>query len=227
MKIILFKVLTGICVGFVTTSMALAQTQPSLDELLNLDPPVDESGDEPTDSNAEESVTVDEAIGEDVDRAISMSEASDVFVQAVDEMDLVSKKLGKEYDPGIDTQRDAQEIIRKLDQVILAARQKQSSSSSQQQSSARQQDPGSQQQPGQQQQGPAQPSGNMPNQGEFSPGSVGIINPNESTIEELRQEWGNLPPRLRDELLEGLAEPFSPLYRELTEQYYRRLAGDQ
>ena len=38
--------------------------------------------------------------------------------------------------------------------------------------------------------------------------------------------WGNLPPRLRDELLQGLEDRFSPLYRDLTELYYQRLAED-
>ena len=37
-------------------------------------------------------------------------------------------------------------------------------------------------------------------------------------------DWGALPERTRDALLEGLSDSFSSLYRRLTEAYYRRLA---
>jgi hypothetical protein len=43
-------------------------------------------------------------------------------------------------------------------------------------------------------------------------------------MESVREGWGGLPPRLRDELSEGLGEEFSPVYESLTESYYRRLA---
>lgn len=47
----------------------------------------------------------------------------------------------------------------------------------------------------------------------------------ELSMEELREgEWGNLPPRLRDELAESLGETFNPVYRSVTEAYYRRIA---
>ena len=41
------------------------------------------------------------------------------------------------------------------------------------------------------------------------------------------REWGNLPPRVRDELQQGLSEPFSSIYERLTEQYYQRLAEEE
>ncbi|MEX2213577.1 MAG: hypothetical protein WD768_05590, partial [Phycisphaeraceae bacterium] len=45
-------------------------------------------------------------------------------------------------------------------------------------------------------------------------------------IEESRIEWGRLPARIRSELEQGLGEKFSPLYKKLTEAYYRRLAEE-
>ncbi len=45
-------------------------------------------------------------------------------------------------------------------------------------------------------------------------------------IEEQRTEWGNLPQRVREMLLQGREEKFSSLYEELTREYYRRLAED-
>ena len=41
-----------------------------------------------------------------------------------------------------------------------------------------------------------------------------------------RAKWGNLPDRLRDALSQGLDEPYSQLYRSLTERYYKALAED-
>ena len=44
-------------------------------------------------------------------------------------------------------------------------------------------------------------------------------------MKDLREgEWGNLPPRLRDELAESLSEQFNPVYRAATEAFYRRIA---
>lgn len=46
-------------------------------------------------------------------------------------------------------------------------------------------------------------------------------------LAEAKANWGNLPPRVRDELLEGVSEKFSPVYREMTESYYKRLAEEK
>ncbi|MEM8739616.1 MAG: hypothetical protein AAGG38_14230, partial [Planctomycetota bacterium] len=62
--------------------------------------------------------------------------------------------------------------------------------------------------------------------GGFSPGQVGPVAPGSGPMEEVRREWGDLPARLRDELSNGLDEPYSPVYRDLTEAYYRRLAEE-
>jgi len=76
--------------------------------------------------------------------------------------------------------------------------------------------------------GPAAGSpGSNASNGGFSPGQVGPAGPAEAgPLREVRTEWGALPPRLRDELSNGLDEPFSPVYRRQTEAFYRRLAED-
>ena len=206
-----------------------SDSQPTLDELLDL----------PTE---EKQQSADESdITRDIEKALSYEDAADAFKQAVNEMGDVAERLGQRQDPGINTQRMQEDILKKLDQIIAAAKQQQqqqsssSSSSSSQQQQSRQQDSGSQQQaqqqPGQQQQQgkqqgqqQRQPGQSDQNTGEFSPGSVGDEVAPSRPMEELRREWGNLPPRLRDELSEGLREKFSPMYRRLTERYYRGLA---
>jgi len=158
-----------------------------------------------------------------------------------------ASRLGEDADAGIDTQRLQDEIILKLEQIISSAQnsEEQSSSSSSSQPGepeARPADQGGQPQPGQQpgeqpgqgeqpgegegegqQPGDAsQPGGDQPGNGDPRRGE---INEQALSMEELREgEWGNLPPRLRDELAESLGESFNPVYRSVTEAYYRRLA---
>ena len=45
-------------------------------------------------------------------------------------------------------------------------------------------------------------------------------------FDESRTEWGSLPQRIRDMLLQGRKEKFSSLYERLTREYYRRLAEE-
>lgn len=210
----------------ITGFPAFAQDrQPTLDELLDIEP-----------ANPAVTPEPDPIIVE-----LPAENPGDTFAQAVAEMDRVSLRLGRQFDPGIETQRLQEDILAKLDRVIAAAKQQQSSSSSgsssSSSSSARQQDSGSEQmaqqqgsQPGQQPgegQVDAQTNGNSASQGAASVGTVNDPGAEERSIDELRTEWGNLPPRLRNELSEGLSERFSPVYRDLTEAYYRRLAEEE
>lgn len=221
-------------------SAATAEDQPTLDELLDL-VPVDATDQPPeeTTGTADASAGFDEVPTTDgVEERLSGEQAADAFAQAIDDMGAVAKRLGEADDPGLDTQRLQESILARLDQIIEAAEQQSSSSSgggggspSGQQSNqdsgaqnAGQQQPG--QQPGQGQQAGLTPGRGGENPGNFSPGAVGPVNPAQGAIEELRSEWGALPPRLRDELTNGLDEPFSPVYRRLTEAYYRRLAEE-
>ena len=47
-----------------------------------------------------------------------------------------------------------------------------------------------------------------------------------TVMDETRSEWGNLPQRVRDMLLQGRREKFSNLYDQLTAEYYKRLAEE-
>lgn len=77
--------------------------------------------------------------------------------------------------------------------------------------------------PGDQQ---GQQQGNQPGgQQSGQTGSQGSVRNEELSMKDLREgEWGNLPPRLRDELAESLSETFNPVYRSATEAFYRRIA---
>lgn len=75
--------------------------------------------------------------------------------------------------------------------------------------------------------GDAARPGNDPNRGaNRSPGGGGGGARDASPLEAVRKEWGNLPPRVRDELIQAQQEPVAPIYRDMTEEFYRRLAEE-
>jgi hypothetical protein len=212
-------------------SIAFAQAdQPSLDELLDLVPaPSPPAETAPADSAAEPDEP--QTLRESVDEALSAADAADAFEQAVGEMDRVSRRLGRSYDAGLETQRMQESILRKLDQVIEAARQQGGSGGGgggdpQDQD----QDKGAEQlaeQDGRPQRGDPTGGGRQASTGDA--GTSTLIEPEDpdAAIEQLRREWGVLPPRVREELSDGLRERFSPLYRRMTEAYYKALAEQE
>lgn len=226
----------------------------TLDELLGLEAPVSPGGDrsdavEAADlggtgevaDRARREGLLDEAIRSDLERAadeqLSGAAVSAMFESAVRDMESVAQRLGRRFDTGRETRRMQDEIVAKLESVLEAAIQQQRQQ--QQQSSGspspQQQDQGSAQnasQPGQQPGGQGSQSASasassspssQANQGQTAPTRPQGGAP-DRPLAELREQWGNLPPRVRDELLEGLDERFSPHYQRLTEAYYRRLA---
>lgn len=232
----------GVIVAMGMSTSALAQSdQPSLDELLDLAPAQEqEQQDEGREQPADEADSPDDdALEAAIERELSADQAADAFTQAVREMATVAERLGGEQDAGIETQRMQQRILDRLDQVIAAARQQQSQAgggggSSGQQNDPQQQDSGgaqvAQQQSGAQSgeaDSASQANGNALHAGGASPGEATDAEASARSLRELRREWGSLPPRLRDEIAEGMNERFSPVYRSLTEAYYQQLAEEE
>ncbi len=210
----MMRLMITIVALLLSTSLCAAQDDalPTLDELLNITP---RDADVPRPSSD--------------DGAASSSTSGETLEQVFDEMRTVSQRLGQDRDAGLDTQRIQERILDKLDQLIRAAQQAQQSggSGSPQNPQPQQQDQGSSGNRPQQAQGDQQgPAGND-NQGVAGePASPPDTADGTAPLQERRIEWGNLPPRLRDELLQGSGERFSPVYQDLTEAYYRRLAEE-
>jgi len=207
-----------LAIGALLLPVALCAAQddamPTLDELLNITPARDAAAPRPSSD----------------DGAASSATSGEALDQVFDEMRTVSQRLGRDRDAGLDTQRIQERILDKLDQLIRAAQQAQRSggSGSPQNPQDQQQDQGAGGNQAQQAQGDQQgPAGND-NRGVAGdptppPDSTDTATP----LHQRRIEWGNLPPRLRDELLQGAGERFSPVYQDLTEAYYRRLAEEE
>ncbi len=215
---------------------------PSLDELLNLPSPATAPAPAPSqppasDAESAQRVRIDPGVA----RRLQGNQPGDLFRQALAEMGEASERLGKDRDPGEETQRLQEAVLAKLDQVIAAAEQQQQQSSSSSKSSSGKQsksqagdkrDSGSKQNQGQNGDESQNPKpgdnkssfgkGENKGQNQIAPGGTPAVTP--AALSQTRSEWGNLPARVRDELIEGLNEPYSPLYRQMTERYYRAVA---
>jgi hypothetical protein len=159
---------------------------------------------------------------------IPENDGGDDFDSAVQNMTQAAARLTNDHDLSLDTQRHQQSAILSLDKMIAELNKQQSSKK--QQKKQQQKDQGQEgneskpSQPGDQQQ--QQQSTQATNQaGERGEVQEGELNEDVPLAEKLA-EWGNLPPHLRDELMQGFEDRFSELYRHLTEQYYKRLAEE-
>lgn len=194
------------------------RAMPTLDELLGLE------ADEADAAAAEEARRESD---EELERRLTDVSMSDVFVAALEKMALSVRLLETDFEAGLATQRVQLDVIAKLDQLIDSARQ---NSSKQPSDSKGQGDSSGQQkkQPGPQQRSESAASKGQAGQqhneaSEPPPRRDGDIN---RILEETDTEWGHLPARYRDMLKQGSNDYKSPLYRKLTEEYYKRLAEE-
>lgn len=167
----------------------------------------------------------------ELDAALGQGSMDDVFQLALDGMRLAADRLGQRQ-TDLDTQRTQEEVMRRLEMLIDQAQQQQQQSSSSSSSSSQQQQ---QQNPGEQQsrsdaasqpqEQSGQSEGGSQQNGEMLPPGF-QDGPLDGTLSEAGSEWGSLPERIREMLLQGRNERFSSLYERLTRSYYRRLAEE-
>ncbi len=189
---------------------------PSLDDLLGI------GGDKSARSAAE---AARRDTQEELRRQLAETRITDAFEVAFEKMSISAELLEEKLDSGLGTQRLQEEILAKLDQLIDQVRRQQlmamaSPSGSSRGETPRQTPPADQ----------SKNAGEQPNArsadsrtGGPPPRQDGDIN---RVLDETRSEWGHLPRRVRDMLLQGRNDRFSGLYRRLTEEYYRRLAEE-
>ncbi len=190
-------------------------TPPSLDELLGLQDDADNAAEQAARENEQE-----------LQRRLSDVELGDAFEVALEKMQTSADLLDIERDSGLGTQRVQQDILIKLDQLIDIAKQmsqKQQMSTGGGGSGQPKLKPGAEQkrQPGERGRAGSDAQGGQAI--DPPPGQEGDIN---TIIEETDTEWGHLPERLRQMLEQGRSSYISRLYRQLTEEYYKRLAEE-
>ena len=209
---------------------------PSLDELLEIEPPPQDIPTLPTphhgqdDPSSPREMKIEWPEGADQDG----QEPSGAFGQAIVQMHKAAGRLEDQRDTGIETQRIQETVLAALDQAIAEAKRRGSGSSSKGggggSTQADQQETGSTTNTGQRMTGGPPSSAQGVGAGGGGGGSSSSGNPSAQQegglLESHRAEWGHLPPRLRDELLQGINERFSSVYKQLTERYYQRLAEE-
>lgn len=197
---------------------------PSLDELLGLTPSAAEAKPGDT-SKSVDSKPADDASNVELDRLLSAAEMGDVFKQAVTLMNDAAKRLNEKQDSSVQTQRIQEDVVRKLDQLLASLdqqQQQQQQPQPQQQQDKPQNQPQSKQQQ-ERQQGEDQGDGTDPQEGERPTLKQGALGPQ---VESARAAWGALPARVREMLMQGSGDRFSSRYKQMTEEYYKRLAEE-
>ena len=203
------------------TESADDDAPPSLDDLLGIE------GD---DGEAEQAT--EDAAQTELDQRLNDEEVSNVFLAAVERMREVATRLEEQFDTGLGTQRAQEDVLAKLAQLMDEAQQRgaeacssPSASSSQQQQ--QQQNPGKRESSEQSESDEQQNNANTPqdssNDGQAPQGRTGELG---TILEESGTEWGHLPTRIREMLLQGRRDKFSALYEQMTRDYYRRLAEE-
>ena len=140
-------------------------------------------------------------------------------------MELSSQRIGDEFEIGRDTQRLQQRIIDDLEEAIAQLNNQQSKSSEQ---GSGQQEKSQQPKGGAQQRSAETSSTATPgNTGGGATPTATASSSDAAPIEEGRREWGHLPPRDRDRVIQGRQQPYIEKFRDLIERYYRALAGPQ
>ncbi len=192
---------------------------PSLDDILG------------TDSDGSAAREAERAARERLNQQLAEEEPGSLVAQASTLMER-SATLLIDGERGLGVQRVQEDVLARLDALIESARR------SQQRQQGGASGSGSQSAQGANEPKPSDAGGTASaattgaqrsNQGE------GGENPPPSedalaggSLEETGVEWGNLPQRDRDLLLQGMRERMSAIYRRATEAYYRRMAkGDQ
>ncbi len=128
----------------------------------------------------------------------------------------------KTADAGARTQAVQKKIIRRLDQLIKIAEQSQGKSGGQQKKKSPEQQSMSTQQASGSNTSPMTPSQSAKNS--YIPGG-GVMNPGDlKSFTSNKRQWGNLPARERNMILNALRHQTLPQYQSLVRQYYESLA---
>lgn len=143
---------------------------------------------------------------------------------AAAQMKTVSTYLSASH-TGIKTQRLQAEIIHQLDLAIEQAKQNSQPTQGGSSGSSDNNEFGVQRE--------FDPTGAQPNPGDTNetkqPASTNniVVDPIlGGDLDDPNSKWGNLPPRVRDQLRQGKQEVYSSIYERMTAEYYRRLAKD-
>jgi len=179
----------------------------------------------------------DDATDRELERSLEKAEADDAGASPIGklsrQMREVEDRLGARQ-AGFDTQRLQQRIVGNLDDLIKELQRKKRSSSSQSSQSSQ----------GSRRSQPKQPSSQPGSSGSGTTETAQSEGPARESSDELRKDrserpdlvdmqqqlkelWGHLPEKAREEMLQSSIDEFLPKYQLLIEEYFRRLVKEQ
>lgn len=161
--------------------------------------------------------------------AAAVTDSDQPLVAVGETMREVQSQL-RQGDLGPGTQQRVREIVDRLDEMIAQMRQRRQSggSSTAQQVASRQEvtQPRQQTEPDRR-----PPSPNQPKPAQTSDAKPGQATGKAADMQQmravLRELWGRLPERARQQMLELPVEEFLPQYEAMIEEYFRRLAEEK
>lgn len=198
----------------------------SLDDLLGV-PQSESSG-----ASAEDAARREQE--KRLEKSLNEASMSDLVQRAVEGMKTATERLSDAKDAGLGTQRAQEDVVKTLDRLLAEAQRQQKKSSSSSKSSSKRSskdDPSEQngqqqkQQQRRKQQG-SQPSASNESNDDSRSGDRDDAVAETQELTESRIEWGRLPERVRELVLQGRRDRVSTIYERLTREYYRRLAEE-
>lgn len=197
----------------------------SLDDLLGV------PGDPSSGASAEDAARREQE--KRLQKSLDEASMSDLLHRAVEGMKTASDRLTDEKDAGLGTQRIQEEVVKTLDRLLQEAQRRQSKPSPSKSQSKRssKDDPSEKNGQQQKQQKSQRPQGSQPSRSNDSNDDAreGTRDDAVAATQELtesRIEWGRLPERVRELVLQGRRDRVSTIYERLTREYYRRLAEE-
>lgn len=167
-----------------------------------------------------------EDLGKRLIRKVYDPSEEDVMDRLIRLMGESAQRLEVDFDPGEETQSVQRRVMDELDFAIreAAARRRRSSAPSQSASADKRRRPGdpqpggSSRNDGREQQGDSSPDANAESATPLTDAAK-----SGGELKDTRRAWGNLPPRERDEVVQGAEENSLERYRQWIERYYRAL----
>jgi hypothetical protein len=171
-------------------------------------------------------------------RASGEEDDEEVLQRIMRLMEASHLRLAGEFDPGEQTQRIQRRILDDLDEALKRSRnqsKRKTQSQQQQQSGDRRQRGRRQQKQSASRPSQGQSQSDKPESGQDSAQSKSDES-GQGRQEDERQgkagrvprdrgrQWGNLPARDRDAVLQGIKDDYLPKFKELIERYYKALA---
>ncbi len=160
-------------------------------------------------------------------RSVEEESPKDVMADVVERMQVVADRLGRDFDPGEETQALQRRIVADLERAIEASiRRGEGGDGRSKPSLDRREKPGAKQR--RKEKGKADKGESVEG---VRKGAVkkSVKKDQVDAVRDRLRGWGALPERDRDEVIQGSREQSVPRFRKWIERYYRALAeeGDE